>query len=84
MVDHRVAPKGDMTLFRDKSNWQPFNSSCNTRKAILSEGAFGRPAKGGGGQKPSEGDKDRQGDLARTRTEKNGGDLHRGPLFEVV
>jgi len=51
MVDHRIAPKGDQTLFWDRSNWQPFASVCNTRKAIASEGGFGRPidAKAGGG-----------------------------------
>lgn len=43
MVDHRIAPKGDMTLFWDRSNWQPMNLDCNRRKAIASEGGFGRP-----------------------------------------
>lgn len=42
MVDHIRAPKGDMTLFWDRSNWQPFNLDCNRRKAIKSEGGFGR------------------------------------------
>ena len=42
MVDHVVAPKGDMRLFWDRSNWQPFNGLCNRRKAIKSEGAFAR------------------------------------------
>lgn len=44
MVDHRIAPKGDMELFWRRSNWQAFNVACNTRKAIRSEGGFGRPA----------------------------------------
>lgn len=42
MVDHKIAPKGDMRLFWDRSNWQPFNGLCNRRKAIKSEGGFGR------------------------------------------
>jgi len=41
MVDHKKAPKGDMRLFWDRSNWQPMNIACNTRKAIRCEGAFG-------------------------------------------
>ncbi len=44
MVDHKRAPKGDMALFWDRSNWQPFARVCNTRKAIASEGGFGRPS----------------------------------------
>lgn len=43
MVDHRIAPKGDMELFWRRSNWQAFNVACNTRKAIATEGGFGRP-----------------------------------------
>lgn len=43
MVDHRIAPKGDRALFWNRSNWQPFNVACNTRKAIATEGGFGRP-----------------------------------------
>lgn len=42
MVDHRIAPKGDMTLFWDRSNWQPMNRRCNIRKAVHCEGGFGR------------------------------------------
>lgn len=44
MVDHIKAPKGDMTLFWDRSNWQPMNGLCNRRKSIKSEGGFGRAA----------------------------------------
>ena len=43
MVDHRIAPKGDQGLFWDRSNWRPMNLACNTRKAIATEGGFGRP-----------------------------------------
>lgn len=43
MVDHIRAPKGDMTLFWSRSNWQAFARICNTRKAIATEGGFGRP-----------------------------------------
>lgn len=42
MVDHIIAPKGDMHLFWDRSNWQPYNVACNTRKAIKFEGGFGK------------------------------------------
>lgn len=41
MVDHRIAHKGDMGLFWDRSNWQPMNRRCNSRKAVASEGGFG-------------------------------------------
>jgi 5-methylcytosine-specific restriction enzyme A len=41
MVDHKTAHKGDMKLFWDRSNWQPMNKACNSRKAVLREGAFG-------------------------------------------
>jgi 5-methylcytosine-specific restriction endonuclease McrA len=47
MVDHIVAPKGDPKLFWSRSNWQPFNIACNTRKAIRCEGAFGNKPGGG-------------------------------------
>lgn len=43
MVDHRIAHKGDMRLFWDRSNWQPMARGCNSRKAIREEGAFGNP-----------------------------------------
>jgi 5-methylcytosine-specific restriction protein A len=42
MVDHIRAPKGDQALFWMRSNWQPFARICNTRKAITTEGGFGR------------------------------------------
>lgn len=42
MVDHVKAPKGDMRLFWDRSNWQPYNGLCNRRKNIKQEGGFGR------------------------------------------
>lgn len=42
MVDHKIAPKGDMRLFWDRTNWQPYNRGCNSRKNIKSEGGFGR------------------------------------------
>lgn len=41
MVDHRTPHKGNMTLFWDKTNWQPYHTSCNTRKANRSEGGWG-------------------------------------------
>jgi 5-methylcytosine-specific restriction protein A len=42
MVDHKVAHKGDMKLFWDRTNWQPMRRGCNSRKAILQEGGFGK------------------------------------------
>jgi 5-methylcytosine-specific restriction enzyme A len=42
MVDHIIGPKGDMRLFWDRNNWQPFNGLCNRRKAIKCEGGFGK------------------------------------------
>lgn len=42
MVDHIRAPKGDMRLFWDRKNWQPYNGLCNRRKNIKQEGGFGR------------------------------------------
>lgn len=50
MVDHRIAHKGNMKLFWDRSNWQPYRRGCNSRKNILEEGGFGRLS-GGVGQK---------------------------------
>lgn len=42
MVDHKIAPKGNMRLFWDRSNWQPYHFTCNRRKGIKHEGGFGR------------------------------------------
>lgn len=42
MVDHILAPKGDMRLFWNRANWQPMARVCNTRKAIRQEGGFGK------------------------------------------
>lgn len=50
MVDHKVAHKGDKQLFWSRSNWQPMNRACNSRKAIREEGAFGNPIRQAGGQ----------------------------------
>lgn len=47
MVDHIVAPKGNMKLFWDRANWQPMFSGCNSRKNIREEGGYGRPPRGG-------------------------------------
>jgi 5-methylcytosine-specific restriction enzyme A len=48
MVDHRVAHKGDMKLFWDRSNWQPMFGRCNSRKAVREEGALGKAMPGYG------------------------------------
>ena len=43
MVDHKIAHKGDPVLFWARSNWQPMNRRCNSRKAASREGGFGNP-----------------------------------------
>lgn len=43
-VDHIIAPKGDQELFWRRSNWRAMNLACNSRKAIATEGGFGRPS----------------------------------------
>ena len=45
-VDHEQAAKGDAGIFWDRSRWIPSCLKHNTRKAIESEGAFGRKAGG--------------------------------------
>jgi 5-methylcytosine-specific restriction protein A len=47
MVDHKIAHKGDMRLFWDRSNWQPMSRRCNSRKAASREGGFGNPTRAG-------------------------------------
>lgn len=41
-VDHKVAHKGDVKLFWDRSNWQAMCIACNSRKNVKQEGGFGR------------------------------------------
>jgi 5-methylcytosine-specific restriction protein A len=48
MTDHIVAHKGDMRLFWDPKNWQSLCGPCNSRKAALEEGGFGRPIRWAG------------------------------------
>lgn len=43
-VDHIVPHKGDESLFWDRNNHQPACITCNSRKAALQEGGFGRGA----------------------------------------
>lgn len=45
MVDHIVAHRGDQKLFWSRSNWQPMNRRCNSRKAAAVEGGFGNRRK---------------------------------------
>lgn len=45
MVDHKRAHKGDVKLFRDRTNWQPMNRRCNSRKTVREEGGFGKPSR---------------------------------------
>lgn len=89
MVDHRIAPKGDQSVFWDRSNWQPFNVACNTRKAIRSEGGFGRPlaashgqSTGGGFGRPSHNRSEMQ-TPGRVQTLAEGVETARGPQRKV-
>lgn len=41
-VDHIVAHKGDTRLFWNQENWRPLCRRCNSRKAVQTEGGFGR------------------------------------------
>jgi 5-methylcytosine-specific restriction protein A len=41
MVDHRLAHKGDMILFWDRANWQPFNRGCNSERTWLAKVGLG-------------------------------------------
>lgn len=43
VVDHAIAHKGDQELFWRRSNWRAMNLACNSRKAVATEGGFGRP-----------------------------------------
>lgn len=74
MVDHRIAPKGDQKLFWNRSNWQPFNVDCNRRKAIRSEGGFGRPLPTSHGQSNTPG---------RVETLAEGVETARGPARDI-
>lgn len=49
VVDHRIPHKGDMGLFWDRTNWQPMNRRCHSRKTAQQDGGFGNPIAGGGG-----------------------------------
>jgi 5-methylcytosine-specific restriction enzyme A len=40
-VAHRIAHKGNVTLFWDRANWQPSCRECNSRQAVELEGGFG-------------------------------------------
>ncbi len=50
VVDHHKAHKGDQSLFWDRSNWRAMNVACNSRKAVATEGGFGRPITANGSQ----------------------------------
>ena len=41
-VDHRIAHKGDMTLFWDPANWQGLCHDCHSYTTALEDGGFGR------------------------------------------
>ncbi len=45
MVHHKVAHKGDMRLFWDRSNWAAYNRRCNSRECASREGGFGNPVR---------------------------------------
>lgn len=41
MVDHIKPHRGDLVLFWDRSNWQPFCWRCHSRKTAKHDGGFG-------------------------------------------
>ena len=49
MVHHKRPPRSGRTfdeqkrLFWDRSNWEPYCGSCNSRQAASAEGGFGNP-----------------------------------------
>jgi 5-methylcytosine-specific restriction enzyme A len=45
VVDHRIAHKGDMSLFWDRSNWAAMNARCHNRKTVQHDGGFGNKVK---------------------------------------
>jgi 5-methylcytosine-specific restriction enzyme A len=42
LTDHIIPHKGDMMLFRKKSNWQPGCDECHNVKTAREDGGFGR------------------------------------------
>ena len=44
----RSPPKADTRLFWDRWTGPPWTRRCNSRKAVLTEGAFGNPIRTGG------------------------------------
>jgi len=49
VVDHIIPHKGNMSLFWDRTNWQPMNRRCHSRKTARQDGGFGNPIAEGGG-----------------------------------
>lgn len=47
VVDHVVPHRGDLTIFWDRSNWQPMCWRCHSRKTVFEDGGFGRARKAG-------------------------------------
>ena len=47
-VDHIIPHRGNVELFRDKSNWQGLTRSDHSRKTALEDGGFGNARKRGG------------------------------------
>lgn len=45
VVDHIKPHKGDMTLFWDRSNWQPVCTVCHARLTVQYDGGFGNETK---------------------------------------
>ncbi len=42
VTDHIVPHRGDLTLFWDRSNWQPLCKRCHDRKTALHDGRWGQ------------------------------------------
>lgn len=48
VVDHKIPHRGDITVFRDRSNWQAMAKVCHDRKTAREDGGFGnRSSKAG-------------------------------------
>ena len=45
VVDHIVPHKGDLSLFWNRSNWQPLCKRCHDIKTACEDGGFGRRVK---------------------------------------
>lgn len=47
ITDHIIPHRGDVTLFWDKSNWQPMCQRCHSRKTFKENNNFNKGDRGG-------------------------------------